>query len=157
MNPLARRIERRQADRRRSARIQAPAQDESWFGAVGVTAESAPREDGWGDPVESHFERGWHGADEAQADSRFLSRQARRIVTSGVSAFERLYTTFIGARVAIGLALLVAQVVAALSGTRPSIVVEALCGFYALQVVALWWFEHARQQPARDLRDGHAA
>jgi two-component system, NtrC family, sensor histidine kinase PilS len=132
MNPLARRIERRQGERRRAARIQAPVQDESWFGAVGVTGEAAPRDDGWGDPVDSHFERGWRGADEAQADSRFLSRQARRIVTSGVGAFERLYTAFIGARVAIGLALLVAQIVAALSGTRPSIVVEAVCGFYAL-------------------------
>ena len=150
MSPLARRIERRQAERRRSARVPVPTQEESWFGAVGVTAEAAPRDDGWDDPVESHFERGWHGADEAGADSRFLSRQARRIVTSGVGAFERLYTAFIGARVAIGLALLVAQIVAALSGTRPSIVVEAVCGFYALQVVALWWFEHMRQQPARD-------
>src|SRR6185312_11737100 len=129
MRPIKPRlVERRQAERRRAvAAARAPAQEESWFGAVGVS--TAVRDDAWNDEAESRFERGWHGpGEDAPADSRFLSRQAQRIVRSGVSAFERLYIAFLAARVALGLALLVAQIVAAVFGGRPALPIELVCG-----------------------------
>jgi two-component system sensor histidine kinase PilS (NtrC family) len=150
MRPIKPRlVERRQAERRRAvAAARAPAQEESWFGAVGVS--TAVRDDAWNDEAESRFERGWHGpGEDAPADSRFLSRQAQRIVRSGVSAFERLYIAFLAARVALGLALLVAQIVAAVFGGRPALPIELVCGLYALEVVALALFEHMRRRPSR--------
>ena len=51
---------------------------------------------------------GWAAASQP-ADERFLAREAHRIVSAGGDAFERLYRTFLGARAALGLALVAAQ------------------------------------------------
>ena len=44
----------------------------------------------------------------ATLDSRLFSRQAERIVSAGQSAFDRIFRTFIGARAALGVALVLA-------------------------------------------------
>jgi two-component system sensor histidine kinase PilS (NtrC family) len=79
---------------------------------------------------------GW-GETSQPADSRFLSRQARRIVSAGSSTFERLYRIFVGARAVLGAALLLAQVLGNLVGT-PSPMALAVCIMYAAQALTLW-------------------
>ena len=150
MNRVSRATERRVAERRRAARAQARAsrQDESWFGVMGVPPEAAPDERPAGHEAESRFDRGWHGGSTTALDSTFLSRQARRIVSSGVSGFERIYAAFVGARLALGLALVAAQVAALLAGARAATVVEVVCLAYASQAFALWLYERSRGLPA---------
>ncbi len=156
MSDTPRPVERRRGDRRRAARAvpQAPP-IESWFGAIGVSPDVQHRDDGWTEGGESHFDAGWHEAEQAQGDSRFLSRQALRIVGSGANAFERIYAAFLAARAAIGSLLFAAQVVAELFGLRPPLAVTLLCTAYAAQAI-LWWrlprFRHASAQALAHLR-----
>jgi two-component system sensor histidine kinase PilS (NtrC family) len=125
--------DRRQRDRRLGDRDTAAGADfdASWFAAIGVAADSRPRDD-----AESRFAPGWGSAD--PADSRFLSRQARRIVGSGPTAFQRIYRTFLAARAALGVALLAALVVGTLLGVRATALPLALSAAYALQALAVW-------------------
>ncbi len=134
--------ERRRGDRRAAAR-----RDEAWsatvaadslFDALGVgggidgeegraAAEAAERKG---------FVPGW-GETSQPADSRFLSRQARRIVSAGSSTFERLYRIFVGARAVLGLALLVTQILGNLFGARSTLALS-VCVLYAAQALTLW-------------------
>lgn len=82
------------------------------------------------------FVPGW-GETSQPADSRFLSRQARRIVSAGSSTFERLYRIFVGARAVLGIALLLTQVVGNLLGARSSLGLT-VCLLYAAQALTLW-------------------
>ncbi len=145
MNADAPTPQARRDGRQRAAR--APQSDESWFGALGVSGTDSGREDDWGDDAESRFGTAWQGADAAQADSRFISRQARRIVTSGTTAFERLYTAFVAARAALGIALLMTLVVAEVFGVRPPMLVSFVCLGYALQATTLWLRRRGRRDP----------
>lgn len=128
--------ERRGGDRRRAGRdnVEAPSAtaEESLFGALGVGVDDAMDEA----KENAHFVPGW-GESSQPADSRFLSRQARRIVSSGSSSFERLYRAFIGARAALGLALLLTQIVSSLLGTRTPLALTVSI-FYAAQAITLW-------------------
>src|SRR5438093_5958198 len=65
--------ERRKGDRRGKRRR--PVSDESFFGAVDVADDMQLGDE----EVESRFDGGWIGAAANETDSRFLSRQARRI------------------------------------------------------------------------------
>ena len=125
MSAASRSSERRIGERRRGRR--APTADESWFGAfesaedTQVSADTttsgaeAPRTE---IPLESDTAAG----DSRQTgDSRFLSRQAERIVSSGQTAFDRIFRTFVGARAALGVALVVALAASGLFGNRPSL------------------------------------
>ena len=144
-------IERRRPSAASSARVRGADADESWFGAVGVTAEAAPLDDGWGDARRVALRRGWHGADEA-GRLALPSRQARRIVTSGRRRFERLYRAFIGARAAIGLALLVRAGRRRAAGTRPSLVVAGAVRLLCAAAVALWLARRACGRCRRAIR-----
>ena len=127
--------ERRSAERRRGRRKVAA--DESWFGAFGSFEDAPfPQEEPGND--ESRFDRGLQQADAAPADSRFMSRQAARVVESGQTAFERIYRTFIAARVALAVALLLTLAVAGLLGSWPSLAVVAVSVAYAALAVAMW-------------------
>src|SRR3989442_3130381 len=88
---------RRQGRRRDDERTPRPP-EESWFGALGVGADTQMTGDAWTEEAESVFAAGW---DAPAADSRFLSRQARRIVSSGANAVQRIYRAFVGARAAL--------------------------------------------------------
>lgn len=132
--------ERRGGDRRARERRSAarPVVEESWFGAVGMAPDTQGRDDGLGDDAESRFGEGWTATEGAPADSRFLSRQAQRIVGSGQSAFERIYRAFISARAALGVALMLTLAVSGLFGVWPGLPVLLLCLGYAALSISMW-------------------
>ncbi|MDH5328645.1 MAG: ATP-binding protein [Aquincola sp.] len=133
--------ERRRSDRRRvdwrdaSATPEAAVADESLFDAMGVGLEGAAS-DTIGRAGASAFVAGWGDASQP-ADSRFLSREARRIVSTGASTFERLFRLFMGGRAVLGLALFVAQALGQMLGVRSlaAVIVSAL---YASLAVLFW-------------------
>jgi two-component system, NtrC family, sensor histidine kinase PilS len=125
------RADRRRGDRRGSARDHdawpaTATPDDSLLDALG----------GAGGADERAFVPGW-GETSQPADSRFLSRQARRIVSAGSSTFERLYRIFVGARAVLGIALLLTQVLGNLLGARSSLALT-VCLLYAAQALTLW-------------------
>ncbi|MED5617977.1 two-component system sensor histidine kinase NtrB [Ideonella sp. BN130291] len=129
---------RRQRDRRRGDRRREERSiDESWFGVLGVNGASDLHGDSWDDEDESRLE-GWRGDDSTPTDSRFLPRQALRLISGGGSAFQRIYRTFVTARAALGVALVVAQLVGAVFGLRGAGGPLVVCLAYAAQAIALW-------------------
>ncbi|MDC8784223.1 sensor histidine kinase [Roseateles koreensis] len=78
------------------------------------------------------------GAGEPGHESQFFFRQARRSVNRGGSAFARLYRAFLGARAALGWALVVTQLIAGWLGALGPHWTIALCGLYAVQAAVLW-------------------
>ena len=139
MTDASTRSSERRARERRHARQKA-APDESWFGAFGTPGNTGPgalQSDDLPDD-ESRFDKGLQGAGADSADSRFLSRQAARVVESGQTAFERIYRTFIAARVALGVALLATLGLAGLLGPAPSIPVALVSLAYVAGAVSLW-------------------
>lgn len=100
----------------------------TWFGSLESTLEDAEA---------SRLDRGeWRASD--TPDSRFLSRQARRIASEGASAFSRLYRAFVSARAALGVLLFGTSIVIALVELKPRTELVALCGAYAFATVLLW-------------------
>jgi two-component system sensor histidine kinase PilS (NtrC family) len=61
------------------------------------------------------------------------------------AAFERLYRAFLAARAALGLALIGAQLIAAVLSTRPAPSTMALSASYAAAAVALWLLPQLRR------------
>jgi two-component system sensor histidine kinase PilS (NtrC family) len=142
--------DRRHTERRRGPRRNDDAPfsptltDESLFDAIGVGLGPVAEPDSRSDP---RSVPGW--ADVSQpADSRFLSRQAQRIVAAPGSTFERMYRTFIGARAVLGLALLAAQLLGQALGGR-SMLALSITLVYATQAVALWGLPRLRAASSR--------
>jgi len=135
LNPPTPIGERRRAERRAKRRPEPP--EESWFGALGVTDTQLNGDSGT-DAAESRYDAGLAAAASAPPDSRFLSRQARRIVTAGQTAFDRIYRVFLGARAALGIALILTVIVAFLFGSRPSLAVALVSVGYALLFLSMW-------------------
>lgn len=116
--------------------------DESWFGALGAESEMPH-------PADSRHTTDWHAAaDAAQDDASFLSRQARRIVHSGQTAFQRIYGTFLGARAALAVALVATLAVTSAMGGRWALPVVVLSVVYAALTVVTWLLPRLRQAPA---------
>ncbi len=140
-----RRGDRRRVDRRGPAGVRdTDIADESLFDAMGIglggAAVDATDRDG-----PSGYVPGW--ADVSQpANSRFLTRQARRIVTSGGNSFERLYRLFMAGRAALGLALFMAQALGQMLGVR-SLAAVAVSGTYAAFAVVLWLMPRLTGRP----------
>jgi len=129
-----RRGDRRQgADRRQGERRQPPrsSDEDSWLSA-------------WGDPSQTWPSTRAAAAPppdteiEGLADSRFIAREARRVVSTEGAALPRILRTYIAARAALGLALVLAPWLAALAGSRPPWMLLLLCLVYASQTVSLW-------------------
>ena len=132
--------ERRSTDRRRQGRRREDERtprppEESWFGALGVGADTQMTGDAWGEETESVFAAGWGTP---AADSRFLSRQARRIVSSGANAVQRIYRAFVAARAALGLVLVLVIGGVGLLGTRTPLSLVLVSVLYAAQAISLW-------------------
>jgi two-component system, NtrC family, sensor histidine kinase PilS len=132
--------ERRRGERRAKRRPQPP--EESWFGALGVEDTQGP--DGF-DGVESRYDGGLAGAAAGTPDSRFLSRQARRIVSAGQTAFDRIHRVFLGARAALGVALILTVVVAGVFGARATYPVAIVSVGYAALALSMWLLPQFRQ------------
>jgi two-component system, NtrC family, sensor histidine kinase PilS len=107
---------------------------ESWLDALGFGEASALEGASTLDP------RWADGPSDGGDDSRFLSRQARRLVASDDSAHQRVYRTYLTARGALGLALVFAQLAIDLFAGQGPTLQLALCGAYAMQalILRLW-------------------
>jgi two-component system, NtrC family, sensor histidine kinase PilS len=127
--------DRRVGDRRRAGRRtseQAPATDESWFGAVGVDAERNA------EARESFFDPGWLAAGEDAPDSRFLTQESRRVLLAQDTAVTRVYRTYAAARAVVGMVLVAAQATGGLLGARLVLASTILCLAYAVQAITFW-------------------
>lgn len=126
--------DRRVGDRRQRDRRGAPASvpDESWFGAIGVDG------DRHADARESFFDPSLAASGEAVVDSRFITREARRVATAQETALARVHRTYAAARAVVGLVLVAVQAASGLLGTRPSLASALLCLAYAAQAISFW-------------------
>jgi two-component system, NtrC family, sensor histidine kinase PilS len=156
MSDTDRSEERRYGERRavrRSAFV-----DESWFGAFSSDADTQLRDDippneaapaasaAATMPSDSAGAALPPSADaEKPEDSRFLRREATRVVESGQTAFERLYRAFIAARAALGLALVLALSVGGLFGLRLSGWASVVSVIYAGFAVSMWMLPRFRR------------
>ena len=134
---------RRQADRRLGDRRRPPSStvDDSWLSA-------------WGAPADRRSKNAaaQRGADsslfdtdlEAGSDSRFIAREAVRLVSAEGAALPRILRTYVAARAALSLVLALAPWMAALMGSRPPVPLMVVCLVYACQAVSLWLIHGAR-------------
>ncbi|HWP18128.1 MAG TPA: ATP-binding protein [Burkholderiaceae bacterium] len=121
---------------------------ESWFAALGVGQDTQLEDDA------THGESRYSDwtTEGAPADSRFLSRQARRLIASPQPSFLRIYRAFLGARAAVGLLLLVTQIAAHLGGTggQPQYWGFVVCAAYAAMTTWMWRGVAFGPQPPAD-------
>jgi two-component system sensor histidine kinase PilS (NtrC family) len=142
MNGPARAADRRVAEQRAARRR--PTADESWFGAFGsaddtqIGSDDAPPTSG---PVP--LDAG-DAPTTSTLDSRLFSRQAERIVSAGQTAFDRIFRTFVGARAALGVALVLALAATGLFGTRPSLAAALVSVAYGSLALAMWLLPNRR-------------
>ncbi|MBA3599463.1 MAG: PAS domain-containing protein [Methylibium sp.] len=116
----------------RAGRGGAAAPEASWFGAL---EGHSPSDDA---AAHSRLDRG-ESRDGNAADSRFLSRQARRIASTGQTGLMLLYRAFVAARAALSVVLLATEVLITWLAAQPRAdLVLALCAAYAFAAVALW-------------------
>ncbi|MGE4051861.1 MAG: nitrogen regulation protein NR(II) [Piscinibacter sp.] len=137
MSESPRQRERRQGERRQPRR--APTADESWFGAFGSAEDTQVSPD---DTAAAAVET--PSPKTSSLDSRLFSRQAERIVSAGQTAFDRIYRTFIGARAALGVALVLAQAITGLFGARPSLEAALISVAYGTLALILWLLPRRR-------------
>lgn len=138
MSESPRHRERRQAERRQQRR--APTADESWFGAFGSAEDTQVSTDDTGAAPAAEAS----SPKTSTLDSRLFSRQAERIVSAGQTAFDRIYRTFIGARAALGVALVLAQAITGLFGARPSLEAALISVAYGTLALILWLLPRRR-------------
>jgi two-component system sensor histidine kinase PilS (NtrC family) len=134
---VSRGTERRVGERRRPRR--SPTADESWFGAFESAEDTQLNTDTVSAASELPPE-----PETAPSDSRFLSRQAERIVSAGQTAFDRIYRTFIGARAALGVAIVVALAVSGVIGNRPSLISALVSVAYGALALSTWLMPRRR-------------
>ncbi|OYU73411.1 MAG: histidine kinase, partial [Burkholderiales bacterium PBB5] len=123
---------RRLRDRRQGERRGPPRSgDSAWWGA-------------WGDPASSRFGARADDASpfdtdpEGNSDSRFIAREALRLVSSEGAALPRILRTYTAARAALSLALVLAPWLASLTGGKPAMLMVLVCLAYAGQAISLW-------------------
>ena len=134
-----RQADRRRGDRRGGDRRRPPSSgaDDSWLSA-------------WGDPANSRFAtRGGEASSydidfDAGTDSRFIAREAVRLVSTDGAALPRILRTYVAARAALALALVLAPWLASMMGSRPAMPVMLVCLAYAAQAISLWLIHGAR-------------
>jgi two-component system sensor histidine kinase PilS (NtrC family) len=131
--------ERRQADRRRGDRRSSDRRkprreqpEDSWFGALAEAGQSTQQP--------GHEGETWLGDQEADggSESRFLAREARRIVSGEGTALMRVFRAYVVARAVLGAALVLTPWVMTLMGARLSYLLLGACLAYATQAISLW-------------------
>ena len=134
--------ERRRTDRRRGddrRRTPMPASGDSWFGALAAGGGGRPLSaDGFEPEIVD-------GDQSGVSDSRFLAREARRIVSGEDSALSRIYRAYVAARAVLGAALAVAPWAMSMLGTRLAVPVTIVCLAYAAQSVLMWLLRGSSQ------------
>lgn len=126
--------DRRQArDRRTGSKglPSGPGGPESWFAALGVNQDTQLDDD--------HDESGFAAWGRLPGgDSRFLTRQARRLLGSAQASFDRIYRAFLGARMAVGVVLLGTQGASYALGNPGGWLPVAVCLAYAVLTMLVW-------------------
>lgn len=141
MNAASPPSDERRGERHRPARRTA---EESWFGAFEDDEDSRLSDDATA--ADSRYEAGLSAAAQAP-DSRFISRRARRLASGeGQTAFDRIYRVFLGARVALGVALVIASLLAGLLGSQPSYTAVLISVVYAALTLSLWLLPRFRRR-----------
>lgn len=136
------------ADRRAAAR-RARRRDESWFGALAASTDNQKLPDD-GTP-ESRIDL--HPSPAAgSTDSRFLSRQAQRLVVAGQNGFHRIYRAFLGARAVIGVVLALAVVLTGAFGTPAPASTALISLFYAAWSISAWLLVRVRRASSTETR-----
>lgn len=139
--------ERRQRrDRRISQRDQPVGR--SWFGVLdGLPEDEQTESAAWsmGEGAESVPPPTGPGV--FQESTHFFSREARRLVGSGQTAFQRIYRAFLGARAALAVVLVISLVLTALLSARPNGIVTLITLAYAVQALSLWLLPQAEEAP----------
>jgi two-component system sensor histidine kinase PilS (NtrC family) len=130
-----RRTDRRQGDRR--SRDAEPAGD-SWFGALAGGRGSTQQPP----HAESMLDEG-----EGGAESRFLAREARRIVSGEGNALRRVFRGYVAARAVLGIALVLTPWAMTLLGARLSFPLLIACLLYATQALWLWLMPRVGESP----------
>ena len=136
-------IERRRGQRR--ARVAEPGGGESWFGAAGNVPDTGPGAE------ESNFGPAWRSSEADAEDSQFASRHAETEADGAPTTFERIYRAFIGARAALGVALLMALAAAGLFGLRPSATVTIVSALYATLALGMWLLPRVRRAAPKSI------
>ena len=148
--------ERRQVERRRGAdrrgrdplerRRRADTPDESWFGALGVEADTAFHDDF--DRAVPPRRAAPRQAPDFGEDTRAMSREALRVAVSPDTALRRIHRTYLTARAALGLALLGIALAAQLLGTGFATLPLVVCAVYALQSIGVWAWQRRTRNAA---------
>ncbi len=130
---------RRKADRRRADRRRPPvsSSEDGWLSAWGDPAQGGAAVRPGDSSLLEHDP-------EAPSDSHFIAREAKRLVSTEGAALPRILRTYVAARAALSLALVLAPFVAALGGGKPPVLVILLCLGYASQAVSLWLLHGSR-------------
>jgi len=119
--------ERRRNDRRRNdRRAGGRRRDDALFTASDHLAS------------EPFFDPGWLAAGDVPADGRELLQRVRRLAAAQDSALARVFRTYVAARAALGVGLVVAHVLFALFGHRAAEGLLLLSLAYAVQALTLW-------------------
>ena len=127
--------ERRLTDRRQKRREKAS--DESWFGAVNASSEAPFPDDALRETDASRSDPA-PGLNSRREDLPFKPRQAASIAASDMAAFERIYRAFIAARATLGVALVIALLVAGVFGTPPTYALTLVSIGYAAMALSMW-------------------
>ncbi len=111
---------------------------------------------GWGHPEAGSAAGGGESSlydteTEAASDSRFIAREAVRLVSTEGAALPRILRTYVAARAALSLALVLTPWLASLTGGRPQLMLMLVCLAYAGQAVSLWLLDGVRDE--RELPD----
>ncbi len=131
--------ERRSGERLRRAGLDESTRgaEESWFGVLGVAADTQSlADDAAGAGADAGGETSWGG--DPAGDRRVLSQQARRHSSDTDSALTRIFRTYAAARAAIGAAVVAVIGATSVMGANPSPALGLLCLAYAIQAVTLW-------------------
>lgn len=139
---LPRRGNRRAGERRRAERRASPAQAsafDSWYLLWGDHGDAAQQTGGASMP----------GGASSAAESSYLAREAQRLVRHTGHVLPRILRTYVAARAALGLALVLLPWAAVfLVGGRLPWPMLLLSLAYAGQALSLWLLEGARDEPA---------
>ncbi|OYU98152.1 MAG: histidine kinase, partial [Burkholderiales bacterium PBB5] len=82
-------------------------------------------------------------------DSRFLAREARRLVSTEGAALPRILRTYVIARAALGMALVLVPWAAVMLGSRPPLPMLIVCLAYAAQALSMWMLRKADPEPSQ--------
>ena len=138
LDPDRRRLDRRQGDRRQPPRS---SPEEAWLSAWGDPSRRRRTADGRagrGKAAGSDASAGTDTELSLATDSSFMAREAKRLAEGEGAVLPRILRTYIAARAALALALVLAPWLASLMGGRAPLPLMALCLAYAGQAVSLW-------------------